>query len=175
MTVRKVTTCAHESTWISRAFQGDCQDPVRCVGSSSLISRIVSKPRIWSRDATFIWLENQPTLRVTGSGRTMILLLQPYYTLTFTPTHDCPVSRVRDGSSQKLRNKSHLVEPLYDGYIYLVLQTATHSGIPDPTSTSPVGTQRSAMVLTSRRNIEQISISADKWHGPRPMENAIHH
>ena len=31
---------------------------------------IVSKPRIWSRDAKAILLENGPTLQVTGSGRT---------------------------------------------------------------------------------------------------------
>ena len=34
---------------------------------------IVSKPRIWSCGAKAIPLENQPTLQVTGSGRTVIL------------------------------------------------------------------------------------------------------
>ena len=33
---------------------------------------IVSKPRIWSRGAKAISLENRPTLQVTGSGRTAI-------------------------------------------------------------------------------------------------------
>ena len=55
---------------------------------------IVSKPRIWSRRAKAISLENWPTLEVMESGRTAILLLQPYYTLAFTSTRDCPVPLV---------------------------------------------------------------------------------
>ena len=49
---------------------------------------IVSKPRIQGRGAKAILLDNQPALQVTGSGRTVIVLLQPYCTLAFTSTHD---------------------------------------------------------------------------------------
>ena len=49
---------------------------------------IVSKPRIWSRSAKAISLENWPTLEAMVSGRTAILLLQPYYMLAFTSTRD---------------------------------------------------------------------------------------
>ena len=62
LTVHKATTCTHESRRISRIFQWNCQDPVRCVGLW-----IVSKPRIRSYGAKGISLENRPTLQVTGS------------------------------------------------------------------------------------------------------------
>ena len=55
---------------------------------------IVSKPRIWSRGAKAILFDNRPALQVTGSGRTVIALLQPYCTLAFTSTYDCPVPLV---------------------------------------------------------------------------------
>ena len=55
---------------------------------------IVSKPRIWSRGAKAMLPDYWPALQVTGSGRTVIILLQPYDTLAFTSTHDCPVPLV---------------------------------------------------------------------------------
>ena len=71
------------------------------------VADIVSKPRIWSRGAKAILLDNRPVLQVTGSGRAVIVLLQPYCTLEF--------------SSRELRNKPRLVEPfyVYGRYIYI--------------------------------------------------------
>ena len=54
-----------------------------------VVDIVISKPRIWSRGAKAISLENRPALQVTGSGRTAIVPLQPYCMLAFTSTHDC--------------------------------------------------------------------------------------
>ena len=75
---------------------------------------IVSKPRIWSRGAKAILLDNRPALQVTGLGRTVIILLQTYCTLAFTSTHDCPAPLVcTRWKLRKLRNKPRLMEPFF--------------------------------------------------------------
>ena len=91
VTVRKATTCTHESRRVSRAFY------IRELSGPRPLRRvvdIVSRLRIWSRGAKAILLDNRPALQVTGSGRTVLVLLQPYCTLAFTSTHDCPVPLV---------------------------------------------------------------------------------
>ena len=89
---------------------------------------IVSKLYIWSRGAKAILLDNQPALQVTGSRRTVIVLLQPYCTLAFTSTHNCPVPLVctRWKFSENEEQTSLNGTLLRQIYISLVLRTVTH-------------------------------------------------